>query len=135
MKRYPYLRAYMAGVLLPSWFLLVVLVGFVFGRVVSELPAPVEQMIIFPMAAVPNLWGLWNVLYLVLALKRRLLLGVWGALLPLILIPSGLLLQRLLSLSLFTPIEALAAFPLIAAVYYLAWKHIVGFFNRVAGVE
>ena len=135
MNRHPYLRAYMAGVLLPSWFLLVVLTGFVFGRLIYSMPAPVEQMIIFPMAAVPNLWGLWNVLFKALLLRRRLTLGVWGALLPLILIPGGLLLQRLMSFSVFTSIEALAAFPVIAAVYYLARKHIVGFFNRVAGVE
>jgi hypothetical protein len=81
------------------------------------------------------MWGLWNLLYVALFLKRRLSLGIWGALLPLILFPGGLLLQRLMSFSLFTSIEALAAFPLVAAVYYLAWKHIVGFFNRVAGVE
>ncbi len=135
MKPHPYLRAYMAGVLLPSWFLLVVLAGFVFVRLIYSMSAPVEQMIVFPMAAVPNLWGLWNVLYIALLLKRRLTLGIWGALLPLILIPGGLLMQRLMGFSLVTSIEALVAFPVVAAIYYLVWKHIVGFFNRVAGVE
>ena len=87
------------------------------------------------MAAVPNLWGLWNLLYVAMALKHRLPLGAWGALLPLILIPSGLGLQRILSLSVLTPLEALAAFPVAAAIYYLIWKHAVGFFNRVVEVE
>lgn len=130
MNRHPYLRAYMAGVLLPTWFLLLVLTGFVAYR----MPVPMERIIVFPMAAVPNLWGLWNLLYVAMALKHRLPLGAWGALLPLILIPSGLGLQRVLSLSVLTPLEALAALPVAAAIYYLIWKHAVGFFNRVVGV-
>jgi hypothetical protein len=61
-------------------------------------------------------------------------LGAWGALLPLLLIPGGIGLQALLGASLFTPMEGLIALPLIAAVYYLIWKHVVGFFNEVVGV-
>ena len=135
MNNHLFLRAYMAAIVLPSWFLLVVLVGYVTGRVVYQMPAPIERMIVFPMAAVPNLWGLWNLLYVAIVPKRRIALGAWGALLPLILVPGGLELQKLLNISLFTTTEALAALPLIAAVYYLVWKHAVGFFNRVAGVE
>jgi hypothetical protein len=123
----------MAGVVLPSLFLLVVLVGFIVARLIFEVPIPIERMIVFPMAVVPNLWGLWNVLYIAVG-KRRVPLGAWGALLPILLIPGGLALQQLVDASLFTPIEALIAFPIIAAVYYLIWKHLVGFFNEVVGV-
>src|SRR5271157_1211109 len=125
MTRHPYLRAYMSGVLLPTWFMLVVLAGFVIGRLVYRIPIPVERMIAFPMAVVPNLWGLWNLLYLALDLKRRLPLGAWGALLPVILIPSGLLLAHAFEISLITPMQALAVLPLVAGFYYLVWKHIV----------
>lgn len=134
MNRHPYLRAYMAGVLLPSWALLIVLAGFVTGRLIYEIPVPIERVIVFPMAAIPNLWGLWNVLYVATSIQHRVSVGAWGALLPLILVPSGLVLERLLDLSLFTPLEALAAAPVIAAVYYLFWKHVVSFFNNVVGL-
>ena len=135
MNRHPYLRAYMAGVLLPSWVLLIALAGFVTARTVYQLSLPIERVIVYPMAAVPNLWGLWNMLYRAMALKHRMPLGAWGALLPLILVPGGLALERLLDISLFTPWQALAVLPLILAIYYLVWKHLVGFFNRVVGLE
>ena len=135
MNRHPYLRAYMAGVLLPSWFLLIVLAGFVIGRLVYQIPVPIERVIVFPMAVIPNLWGIWNVLYLATSARHRVTVGAWGALLPLILVPSGVFLERLLELSLFTPLEALIAVPVIAAVYYLIWKHAVSFLNNVAGVN
>ena len=64
MNRHPYLRAYMAGVLLPTWFLLIALAGFVAGRLVFQIPIPIERIIVFPMAVVPNLWGLWNLVYI-----------------------------------------------------------------------
>jgi hypothetical protein len=134
-NRHPYLLAYMAGVLLPSWLLLLVLGAFATGHLRAAIPGPLEQIIIFPMAAVPNLWGVWNTLYVALPAVRRLTLGLWGALLPVIILPGGLMLQRSLDLSLFTAAEALAALPVMAAVYYLAWKQVVGFFNRVTGVE
>jgi len=123
----------MAGVLLPSWLLLVGLIGFVLLRTVFERPYyPLEQVLIYPMAVVPNLWGLWNVLYV--ALDRRIPLGLWGALLPLVLVPAALALERALGLSLFSAREALTVLPIAIALYYLAWKHVVGFFNKLVGV-
>jgi len=134
MNSHPYIKTYMAGVVLPSLFLLVVLLGFIVARFIFEAPIPIERMIIFPMAVVPNLWGLWNVLYIAVVGKRRLPLGAWGALLPALLIPGGLALQEFVGASLFTPIEGLVVFPVIAAVYYLIWKHAIGFFNSLVGV-
>jgi len=86
MKSHPYLKTYMAGVLLPSWLLLVGLAGLVVLRTVFERHYPLEEVLVFPMAVVPNLWGVWNVLYVALVLNRRIPLGLWGALLPLILL-------------------------------------------------
>src|SRR5262245_11289539 len=131
MNAHPYIKTYMAGVILPSLFLLVVLAGFIVARLIFEVPIPIERMMVFPMAVVPNLWGLWNVLYVAKLGKRRLSLGAWGALLPAFLIPGGFALQGLVGASFFTPVEGLIAFPLIAAVYYLIWKHAVSFFNAV----
>jgi len=135
MNRHPYLRAYMAGVLLPTWFLLIALAGFVAGRLVFQIPIPIERIIVFPMAVVPNLWGLWNLVYIAMVLKHRITLGVWGALLPLILVPGGLLLEQFMETAPITPLGALAVLPVAVAIYYLAWKHIVGFFNHAVGLE
>src|SRR5262245_54290772 len=132
MNSHPYLRTYMAGVLLPSWFLLVGIVGFVISRTVfGRNEYPLEQVLVYPMAVVPNLWGLWNVLYVALVLNRRIPLGFWGALLPLVLIPGGLALEHALGVSLFSAREALTVLPIAIAFYYLLWKHVVGFFNKV----
>jgi hypothetical protein len=134
MNSHPYIKTYMAGVVLPSLGLLVALTGFILARFVFEVPIPIERVIVFPMAVVPSLWGFWNVLYIATVGKRRVPLGAWGALLPVLLIPSGFVLQGIVGASLFTPIEGLLALPIIAAVYYLVWKHVVGFFNAVVGV-
>ena len=136
MNSHPYLKTYMAGVLLPSWLLLVGLVGFVILRTVLDRPYyPLEQVLIYPMAVIPNLWGLWNVLYVALVLKRRIPLGLWGALLPLVLIPSGLALQHALGIAVISTREALTVLPIATALYYLVWKHVVGFFNKIVGVS
>jgi len=134
MNSHPYLKTYMAGVLLPSWLLMVGLVGFVISRTVFENHYPLEQFLVYPAAVVPNLWGLWNVLYVALVLKQRITLGIWGALLPLLLVPGGLALQYFLGVSLFSKQEILTLLPVAIALYYLGWKHIVGFFNKVVGV-
>ena len=135
MNRHRYLLAYMSGVLLPTWFMLLLLAGFVCNQTFGIVRYPVERMIPFPMALVPNLWGLWNLLYLVLGLKRRMTLGAWGALLAFILVPSAVALQRLFGIVLLTPLQTALALPLVAGFYYLVWKHIVGYLNAVAGVD
>ena len=63
MNKHPYLRAYLAGIAVPTLFLLVAMTAYTIVRYVYKVPIPIERVIIFPMAAVPNAWGLWNVLY------------------------------------------------------------------------
>ena len=92
MKTHPYLRAYMAGIAVPTPFLLVAVTGFTIGRAIFNLPVALEHVIIFPMAVVPNLWGVWNMLRLALGTGDRWPIGVHGAVLPLLLMPLGLLL-------------------------------------------
>jgi hypothetical protein len=119
----------MAGVLIPTWVLLVFLALSISGA----LPDVLERALIFPMAVVPNLWGAWNTLYLALS-PRRISLGVFGAVLPLILMPAGYWLATRLNLRDYVSLYAVALLPVGMVVYYLVWKHGVGFFNRVVGL-
>ena len=133
---HPYLRAYMAGVLFPSWFLLaVVVIQLGILQMELESPALVERIVIFAMAVVPNLWGLWNMLYVGMGLKRRLPLGLWGALLPLLIIPMGSALTRSVAGRFLPGLLILEVAPVAMGVYFLVWKFVVAFFNRVVGVD
>ncbi len=74
-------------------------------------------------------------------------LGIHGAVLPFILAPAGFLLGRSLGFLQSTSrgfiyfgvvnihFAYLAmVFPAVLIVYYLVWKYLIGFFNRVAGI-
>ena len=134
MRSHPYLRAYMAGVLLPSWFLLLVLAALLISHFTAPGHAGLEGAIVFPMAIVPNLWGLWNVLYTALRLRGRLSIGAFGSLLPLILVPAGVALASAMDLGFYTARQAVVLLPIAMAIYYLAWKYAVAFFNRIVEV-
>ena len=133
MNQHPYLRAYMAGIAVPTAVLLVVMTAYTVFRYVYNYPVPVERFIVFPMAVVPNLWGLWNILFVACRRRVPLSLGLHGALLPILLGPLGLVASALLKFSI--PGFAAHAFPVLAPValivYYFAWKYLVGFLNRV----
>jgi len=142
MNTHPYLRAYMAGIFTPSLVLLVILSGFILTRLVLQVPIPIERVIVFPMALVPNLFGLWNILYV--WSHRRLPIGFHGALLPWILAPMGALVGKLLGV-LAIGAQGITWFQQITipyalivpwfcgalVIYYLVWKYIVGSLNRV----
>ena len=136
MNQHPYIRAYLAGIAVPTVFLLVVATVFTLARYVYNVPVPVERVIVFPMAVVPNAWGLWNILFVALRTRLHLSIGLTGALLPILLAPLGIAVASLLNF----PIPTLAphAFPIVAPIglitYYLAWKYLVGFLNRVLGL-
>jgi hypothetical protein len=135
MNRHPYLRAYMAGIALPTMFLLVAIVFFAFYSFSSSAPIKIERVIVFPMALVPNLWGLWNILYVILRSRHRLPIGIYGTVLLLVLAPLGYALQRGLDIMIWTPATFAIGFPVALLVYYLAWKHVVRYFNEVVGVD
>jgi len=147
MNNQPYLRAYMAGISVPTPLLLVALTLFSIARFVYDVPIPVERVIIFPMAIIPNLFGVWNMLHLASRSTTHLPLGIHGAILPFILAPLGFLLGRSLGFLKATdhgflyfgvlnvPYTHVAiVFPVVLIVYYLVWKYLIGFFNQVAGV-
>ena len=147
MNNHPYLRAYMAGISVPTPLLLVALTLFSIARFVYNVPIPVERVIIFPMAIIPNLFGVWNMLYLASRSRTHLPLGIHGAILPFILAPAGFLLARSLGFLKATNygfiyfgvlevhyVHVAVVFPVVLIVYYLVWKYLIGFFNRVAGI-
>lgn len=133
MNQHTYVRAYLAGIAVPTVFLLVVMTAYTVLRYVYNFPVPVERVIVFPMAVVPNLWGLWNILFIAFRERLHLSLGLHGALLPILLAPLSIVVRSLLNF----PIPAFVAhaFPILAPIgliaYYLAWKYLVGFLNGV----
>lgn len=133
MNQHPYIRAYLAGIAVPTVFLLIVMTGYTILRYVYNFPVPVERVIVFPMAVVPNAWGLWNVLFIAFRERLHLSIGLTGALLPILLAPLGIVVTSLLNFSI--PSFAVHLFPIAAPIgliiYYLAWKYLVGFLNRV----
>jgi hypothetical protein len=136
MNKHPYLRAYLAGIAVPSVFLLVAMTVYATSRYAYNFPVPIERVIIFPMAIVPAAWGLWNVLYVAAFAKRGFPLGLYGSALPLVLIPCAYGVTRLVGFPI--PHEVLSVFPFAAVgalvLYYLVWKYLVGFLNAELGI-
>ena len=147
MNTHPYLRAFLAGVFVPTLVLPLILTGFIIFRLVLHVPVPIERAIIFPMAIVPSLFGLWNMVWLASHGRTHLPIGFHGALLPMIMAPVGALVASCLGIlalgktgiTWFHVCEvpyALIAGGFLAALaaYYLVWKYIVGFVNRTLGI-
>ena len=136
MNHHPYLRAYLAGIAVPTPALLVAMTVYTVFRLIYHYPVPMERFIVFPMAVVPNAWGLWNVLFVAWRRHVPLSLGLHGALLPILLAPLGLVVSALLNFSI--PGFRTHVFPILAPMvliaYYLVWKYAVGFLNRVLDV-
>lgn len=132
MNQHPYLRAYMAGIVVPTLLLLLGVTAFTVARYVYEMPLAIERLIIFPMTVVPNLWGLWNMIWVGLLARRHVSIGAFGALLPFVLAPGGLLLARLFHFEIPHLVPYL--FPVGVIIYYLMWKHVVGRLNAIVGV-
>ncbi|MGD0738723.1 MAG: hypothetical protein ABR957_03940 [Terracidiphilus sp.] len=147
MNNHTYLRAYLAGVFLPTLAFPALLTVLFLGQLTQPTPFPVERIVVFPLTFVPACWGLWNMLWVASRHRTHLPLGLHGAILFLLLLPAGATLAKALgvitlgphSVTWFHAIEAPyaviacgVAFALV--LYYLAWKYIVGFVNRVLGV-
>lgn len=137
MQSHIYLRAYMAGVTVPTVLVVFMLACFVVLRFGYNVHIPIERFLVFPLAIVPVLWGLWNVLYIVVRKHWRIPLGLHGALVPLIAGPLALgnayLAGFEISRSALIIFPAGVVFAMLA--YYLAWKYVVGFFNRMLELD
>lgn len=147
MNTHPYLRAFMAGILVPTLVLPLLLIAFIVLRFGMQITFPIERGLVFPMALVPGLWGLWSVLWQWSHERTHLPLGVHGAFLPLLMVPAGAFIATHAGVLMLTansvtwfntltlPYGLIALFVAIAmTAYYLAWKYIVGFANRVLGI-
>jgi hypothetical protein len=135
MSPHPYLRAYLAGVAVPTFVLPLFLVMFAFGRFVYNVPIPFERVIVFPLALLPVLWGVWNTLYCRFELHRRIPIGFYGAILILLFLPVGYAMSRVvLEWSIPVPFFLSVILPLAMIMYYLLWKYAVAFFNRLLGL-
>lgn len=147
MKTHPYLRAFMAGTLVPTLVLPLLLIAFIVLRLGMQISFPIERGLVFPMALVPALWGVWNMLWEWSHERTRLPVGVHGAFLPLLMLPVGaliathvgILVLAATSVTWFNAVTlpyTLIALFLAAAMtaYYLAWKYIVGYVNRMLGI-
>jgi hypothetical protein len=136
MNQHTYLRAYMAGITVPTVVLLGIATSFCILRYVCNVPVPVERIIVFPMAVVPNVWGLWNMLYVALHSRMRVPIGLHGAILPLLLAPLGFMLTRVLDFPIPHAVSSLLPIGIFVALaaYYLTWKYLVGSLNGVLGI-
>jgi hypothetical protein len=147
MNTHPYLRAFLAGAFVPTLVLPLILTGFIIVRLVLQIPVPIQRGIIFPMALVPSLFGLWNMLWVGSHERTHLPIGLHGAVLPILGAPIGALVASCLGIlvlgssgvtwfnSLHLPYASIApVFLCVLIEYYLVWKYIIGFVNRVLGV-
>lgn len=147
MNTHPYLRAFLAGAFVPTILLPLMLIGFIIFRLMLQIPIPIERGIVFPMALVPTLWALWNMLWVGSHERTHLPIGLHGAVLPLVLMPAGALVATYLGILVLrstsvvwfqacqVPYTLIAPMFLCALVgYYLVWKYIVGYVNRVLGI-
>jgi hypothetical protein len=142
MRPHPYLRAYMAGIVVPTLALLAMLTIYTVGSYVLEPSQfvfaqpvrPLARALVFPVALVPSIWGVWNMLYTSVQSRVGWSLGVHGAVLPLLLIPGGITLARAFDVFTIPMSFALPVFPIGMALYYLVWKYMVGFLNKEMGI-
>jgi hypothetical protein len=147
MNTHPYLRAFLAGILVPTLVMPLMLVGFIILRLWLQVSIPIERGLVFPMALVPGFWGLWNVLWEWSHPRTHLPVGLHGAVLPLLMLPVGTLIATRLGVLdlgaahanwfgvLHIPYGVITlCFGAALAGYYLLWKYIVGFVNRVLGI-
>lgn len=147
MTNHPYIRAYLAGLAFPSLIIPVILLCYVIARYGAGVPVPLERVLIFPLALVPNIFGLWNMLYQRVHRTSTIHIGPFGAALPFLILPCGYAVTRALgiltlqesTITWFGELSAgygvvLTGFCMAVAVYYLVWKYVVNFFNETLGI-
>lgn len=147
MNSHPYVRAYMAGIVVPTLFMLAIFCAFVVPHFIFKVGVPIERFLIFPMALAPNAFGVWNMLYLRLRQRGYIPIGLHGAFLPFLIVPFGFFVGSSLGfvtaghgrITWFQAISfpyALAAtgFAIALVIYYLVWKYFVNFFNQLLGI-
>jgi hypothetical protein len=131
---HPYLRAYMAGIVIPTAALLMVLAAFVTVHHFHREPLPIDRVLVFPMAIAPNLWGAWNMLYVALRRRRRWPLAAHGVILSFLAATIGWAMARSLGLPIGGLRDVATALPFVVVMYYLLWKYGVRALNDILGI-
>ena len=147
MNTHPYLRAFLAGVFVPTILLPGLLLLFLIVHYAWQPEFPVERGLVFPMSLIPVAWGLWNILWKWSHASTHLSVGAHGAILPVLLLPAGALLGTALGIlhlgsgnaTWFEAVQVPYAwvavlFAAALSAYYLVWKYVVGFVNRTLGI-
>lgn len=133
MKMHPFLRAYLAGIALPTMVVPLVVGAFALHHGTGGT-SDLGRLLVFPVGLAPNAWGLWNMLYVGIRRSRELPIGPFGTALLLVLAPSAYGLQVALDRVVWTPEIVAVGLPLGLTAYYLAWKHGVARLNDLLGV-
>ena len=147
MNNHPYLRAYLAGLGVPTLIMPLLLASYLTARYALGAQIPIERGLVFPMALAPNIFGLWNMLYQRVHRTSTIRIGPFGAILPFLIGPFGYLVTRALGILMlqqstitwfgaFTVpyVVVLMGFCVVVTVYYLVWKYVVNFFNETLGI-
>jgi hypothetical protein len=133
MRAHRYVRAYLAGVALPT--LVVCTAGLIAVVFFDRFDAPVQRALLLPIATNPVLWGVWNVVWVALGPRWRVQIGWHGAMLAVLLIGIGVVLATRLNVSEVTPQRSGAVLIPTAVAYYLLWRYAVGFLNSLVGLD
>ena len=129
----PYLRAYLAGIALPTMVVPLVIAALALSHAGGH-GTNLERVLIFPVGLAPNAWGLWNMLYVRLRQSREVSIGLFGAGLVLLLVPAGYGIQTALGQMVWTRELFAIGFPGALVLYYLAWKQVVSRLNDLLGI-
>ena len=139
MSQHLFLRAYIAGIVPPTAmslliYLVLYLLALSHSLITVRLP-PVENVIVFPLVVIPNMWGIWNGIRAVMT--RRLPLAIHGALLPIINFALAYVMIRTTNFTVSTQMMRFGPVSLLMtmAFYYLIWKYVVGFLNTLVDVD
>jgi len=132
----------MAGIAAPTAFFVILVCV---EKLVHYFPPQAEWFLWFPLAVVPNAFGVWNVLYVLLHPHWHHPIGLHGAAFPFFIAPIGIAFTSMQGILRFgsnaliyfdgairVPYFYAAFAPFVGiAVYYLIWKYVVGYLNRI----
>src|SRR5262245_30500577 len=130
MRSHCYVRAYLAGIALPT--LVVCAAGSIAVVFFDRLEPAVQRALFLPIAAIPVLWGLWNVVWVALGPHRRVQIGWHGAILPALLIGVGVLFAARLVV---TPQRGCTVLVPTGVAYSVLWRYGVSFLNSLVGLD
>jgi len=132
MRSHRYVRAYLAGIALPT--LVVCAGGSMAVLFFNRLEPSIQRVLLLPIATNPVVWGIWNMVWVALGPRWRVQIGWHGAILAALLIGVGVLLAGRLDVSEVTPLRGGTVLVPTGVAYYLLWRYGVSFLNSLVGL-